>query len=102
MKANRQAADSARMRKCPPVIPYDPYADARFARALRRSDHKEKTMKHTQERKALLARGAVDPTLLATVFPLARWRDALAAIQARSVVKALLDPRPGHENGAAP
>jgi L-iditol 2-dehydrogenase len=51
---------------------------------------------------ALLARGAVDPTPLATVFPLARWRDAFAAIQARSVVKALLDPRPGHENGAAP
>jgi L-iditol 2-dehydrogenase len=51
---------------------------------------------------ALLARGAVDPTPLATVFPLADWQAAFAAIQDRSVVKALLDPRPDHEKGAAP
>jgi len=51
---------------------------------------------------ALLARGAVDPTPLATVFPLRRWRDAFAAISARTAVKALLDPRPDDENGAAP
>jgi L-iditol 2-dehydrogenase len=51
---------------------------------------------------ALLARGAVDPTPLATVFPLGRWRDAFAAISARTAVKALLDPRPDDENGAAP
>ena len=51
---------------------------------------------------ALLARGAVDPAPLATVFPLDDWRAAFDAIADRSVVKALLDPRPGHENGAAP
>ena len=51
---------------------------------------------------ALLATGAVDPTSLAEVFPLARWEDAFAAMQARGVVKALLDPRPDHDHGAAP
>jgi L-iditol 2-dehydrogenase len=51
---------------------------------------------------ALLASGAVDPTPLATVFPLARWEDAFAAITARSVVKALLDPRPDNDHGATP
>ncbi|HJU00849.1 MAG TPA: zinc-binding dehydrogenase, partial [Actinomycetes bacterium] len=51
---------------------------------------------------ALLARGAVDPAPLATVFPLDDWRAAFDAIADRSVVKALLDPRPGRENGAAP
>jgi L-iditol 2-dehydrogenase len=51
---------------------------------------------------ALLDRGVVDPTPLATVFPLAAWRDAIAAIQARSVVKALLDPRPDDDDGGAP
>jgi threonine dehydrogenase-like Zn-dependent dehydrogenase len=51
---------------------------------------------------ALLATGAVDPAPLATVFPLDDWRAAFAAIADRSVVKALLDPRSGHENGAAP
>jgi L-iditol 2-dehydrogenase len=51
---------------------------------------------------ALLARGAVDPTPLATVFPLAGWRAAFQAIQDRTVVKALLDPRPDAEKGAAP
>jgi L-iditol 2-dehydrogenase len=44
---------------------------------------------------ALMARGAVDPTPLATVFPLSDWQAAFAAIQARTAVKALLDPRPG-------
>jgi L-iditol 2-dehydrogenase len=43
---------------------------------------------------ALLARGAVDPAPLATVFPLSEWEAAFQAIGARSVVKALLDPRP--------
>jgi L-iditol 2-dehydrogenase len=51
---------------------------------------------------ALLARGAVDPTPLATVFSLSGWRAAFEAISARAVVKALLDPRPDHEKGAAP
>ena len=55
---------------------------------------------------ALLARGAVDPEPLATVFPLADWEAAFKAIQARTVVKALLDPRPRtgppDEKGAAP
>jgi L-iditol 2-dehydrogenase len=41
---------------------------------------------------ALMARGAVDPTPLATTFPLARWEDAFAALAERRVVKALLDP----------
>jgi L-iditol 2-dehydrogenase len=51
---------------------------------------------------ALLARGAVDPTPLATVFPLSGWRAAFEAISARTAVKALLDPRPDGEKGAAP
>jgi L-iditol 2-dehydrogenase len=52
---------------------------------------------------ALLASGAVDPTPLATVFPLAGWEDAFAAIADRTVVKALLDPRPDdNDDGAAP
>jgi len=41
-----------------------------------------------------MARGAVDPTPLATVFPLARWEDAFGALAERRVVKALLDPSP--------
>jgi L-iditol 2-dehydrogenase len=44
---------------------------------------------------ALLARGAVDPAPLATVFPLPDWEAAFQAIGDRSVVKALLDPRTG-------
>jgi L-iditol 2-dehydrogenase len=55
---------------------------------------------------ALLASGAVDPTPLATVFPLSDWQAAFGAIQARTAVKALLDPRPGSgladEKGAIP
>jgi L-iditol 2-dehydrogenase len=51
---------------------------------------------------ALLARGAVDPAPLATVFPLAGWEEAFAAIQTRSVVKALLDPRADDQNGGPP
>jgi L-iditol 2-dehydrogenase len=55
---------------------------------------------------ALLARGAVDPTSLASVFPLSDWRAAFAAIRERTAVKALLDPRPGNRpakrKGAAP
>ena len=43
---------------------------------------------------ALMASGAVDPTPLATVFPLARWEDAFGALAERRVVKALLDPSP--------
>ena len=51
---------------------------------------------------ALLARGAVDPAPLATVFPLSDWEAAFVAIGDRSVVKALLDPRtgPSDEKGA--
>jgi L-iditol 2-dehydrogenase len=41
---------------------------------------------------ALLARGAVDPRPLATVFALADWDKAFAATRAREVVKALIDP----------
>lgn len=41
---------------------------------------------------ALLARGAVDPRPLATVFALADWDEAFAATRARTVVKALLAP----------
>jgi L-iditol 2-dehydrogenase len=54
---------------------------------------------------ALLAAGAVDPAPLATVFPLAGWEAAFAAIRDRTVVKALLDPRPASQpdrKGAAP
>jgi L-iditol 2-dehydrogenase len=42
---------------------------------------------------ALMARGAVDPTPLATVFPLGEWQSAFDALTERRVVKALLDPR---------
>ena len=41
---------------------------------------------------ALMARGAVDPAPLATVFPLHRWEDAFAALAGRTAVKALIDP----------
>jgi L-iditol 2-dehydrogenase len=41
---------------------------------------------------ALMGRGAIDPTPLATVFPLAEWRAAFDALEGRRVVKALLDP----------
>ena len=44
---------------------------------------------------ALMARGALDPAPLATVFPLERWQEAFAALADRSVVKALIDPSPG-------
>jgi L-iditol 2-dehydrogenase len=50
---------------------------------------------------ALLASGAVDPMPLASVFPLAGWEDAFAAIADRSVVKALLDPRPDDDGAAS-
>jgi L-iditol 2-dehydrogenase len=43
---------------------------------------------------ALMARGALDPAPLATAFPLECWEDAFAALTDRSVVKALLDPKP--------
>ncbi len=43
---------------------------------------------------ALMARGAVDPAPLATVFPLDRWQDAFAALAGRTAVKALIDPTP--------
>jgi len=43
---------------------------------------------------ALLARGAVDPRPLATVFPLTEWAQAFAATRDRGVVKALLRPVP--------
>ena len=43
---------------------------------------------------ALMARGAVDPAPLATVFPLRGWEDAFAALARRTAVKALIDPRP--------
>ncbi|WP_084963934.1 zinc-dependent alcohol dehydrogenase [Thermoactinospora rubra] len=42
---------------------------------------------------ALMARGALDPAPLATVFPLGDWQDAFTALAERHVVKALLDPR---------
>jgi threonine dehydrogenase-like Zn-dependent dehydrogenase len=55
---------------------------------------------------ALPARGAVDATPLVTVFPLADWRAAFAAIQQRTAVNVLLDPRPAPPatatKGAAP
>lgn len=41
---------------------------------------------------ALMARGALDPSPLATVFPLLRWEDAFAALADRTVVKALIAP----------
>jgi L-iditol 2-dehydrogenase len=40
----------------------------------------------------VLARVAADAARLPTIFPLASWRDAFAALQSRSVVKAVLDP----------
>jgi L-iditol 2-dehydrogenase len=43
---------------------------------------------------ALMARGALDPAPLATVFPLERWQDAFAARADRTAVKALIDPSP--------
>jgi L-iditol 2-dehydrogenase len=43
---------------------------------------------------ALMARGALDPTPLATVFPLGDWEAAFTALAERRVVKALLDPSP--------
>jgi L-iditol 2-dehydrogenase len=42
---------------------------------------------------ALMARGALDPEPLATLFPLAEWRAAFRDLRERRVVKALLDPR---------
>ncbi|MEP6696174.1 MAG: alcohol dehydrogenase catalytic domain-containing protein [Pseudonocardiales bacterium] len=42
---------------------------------------------------ALMGRGALDPTQLATVYPLADWQQAFGALRQRRVVKALLDPR---------
>ena len=44
---------------------------------------------------ALMARGALDPAPLATVFPLDAWQDAFAALAGRTAVKALIDPSPG-------
>jgi threonine dehydrogenase-like Zn-dependent dehydrogenase len=41
---------------------------------------------------ALMGRGTLDPTPLATVFPLSEWREAFDALAERRVVKALLDP----------
>jgi L-iditol 2-dehydrogenase len=43
---------------------------------------------------ALMARGAVDPAPLTTVFPLERWEEAFAALAGRTAVKALIDPSP--------
>jgi L-iditol 2-dehydrogenase len=43
---------------------------------------------------ALLAQGSVDPRPLATAFPLANWQEAFSATRQRTVVKALLTPRP--------
>lgn len=43
---------------------------------------------------ALMARGAVDPRPLASIFPLQAWPEAFDALAARTVVKALLDPSP--------
>jgi L-iditol 2-dehydrogenase len=43
---------------------------------------------------ALMARGALDPAPLATVFPLERWQDAFTAVADRTAVKALIDPSP--------
>ncbi|UNB54450.1 zinc-binding dehydrogenase [Mycolicibacterium sp. YH-1] len=41
---------------------------------------------------AMLARGAIDPRPLASVFDLADWEQAFAATRERAVVKALLNP----------
>jgi L-iditol 2-dehydrogenase len=43
---------------------------------------------------ALMARGALDPAPLASVFALERWQDAFAALADRTAVKALIDPSP--------
>lgn len=43
---------------------------------------------------ALLEQGRVDPTRLVTAFPLSEWRQAFAATEQRTVVKALLSPSP--------
>jgi L-iditol 2-dehydrogenase len=48
---------------------------------------------------ALLASGAVDPTPLATVFPLADWPAAFVALAKRTAAKVLLDPRPTATGG---
>jgi L-iditol 2-dehydrogenase len=47
---------------------------------------------------ALMARGALDPAPLATVFPLHGWRDAFAALADRTAVKALIDPSPSGDH----
>lgn len=41
---------------------------------------------------ALMAGGRLDPAPLSTIFPLHDWTGAFAALEARSVVKALIDP----------
>jgi L-iditol 2-dehydrogenase len=51
---------------------------------------------------ALLARGAVDPRPLATVFPLTDWAQAFAATRDRGVVKALLRPVPHSTTRSTP
>jgi len=43
---------------------------------------------------ALMDRGAVDPTPLATVYPLREWQRAFSDFSSRAVVKALVDVRP--------
>lgn len=43
---------------------------------------------------ALMERGAVDPTPLATVYPLREWQRAFSDFSSRDVVKALIDVRP--------
>jgi L-iditol 2-dehydrogenase len=50
---------------------------------------------------ALMARGTLDPAPLATVFPLARWEDAFAALAARTAVKALISPNPAGQESAS-
>ena len=47
---------------------------------------------------ALMARGALDPAPLATVFPLDAWGDAFAALAGRTAVKALIDPSPSGDH----
>jgi threonine dehydrogenase-like Zn-dependent dehydrogenase len=51
---------------------------------------------------ALMARGAIDPAPLATVFALHRWQDAFAALTDRTAVKALIDPAPGASTEQSP
>lgn len=48
----------------------------------------------------ILARVAADAARLPTIFPLASWREAFAALQSRSVVKAVLDPTALMESAA--